>query len=84
MLILGGAARVLGPIVGSVVFWFMLVFIDGALANAVSSGAIDFIRSSDQVGQIRTGSRARPDAPDDLPTAGDPGRQEGALSLDAR
>src|SRR5690606_9052863 len=52
VLILGGAARVLGPIVGSVVFWFMLVFIDGALANAVSSGAIDFIRS-DQVGQIR-------------------------------
>ena len=52
VLILGGAARVLGPIVGSVVFWFLLVFIDGALANAVSSGAIDFIRS-DQVGQIR-------------------------------
>jgi len=52
VLILGGAARVLGPIVGSVVFWFLLVLIDGALANAVSSGAIDFIRN-DQVGQIR-------------------------------
>jgi branched-chain amino acid transport system permease protein len=52
VLILGGAARVLGPIVGSVVFWFLLVFIDGAIANAVSSGTIDFIRG-DQVGQIR-------------------------------
>jgi neutral amino acid transport system permease protein len=52
VLILGGAARVLGPIVGSVVFWFLLVFIDGALAGLVSSGTIDFIRS-DQVGQIR-------------------------------
>ena len=52
VLILGGAARVLGPIVGSVVFWFMLVFIDSALSNAVSSGAITFIQST-QVGQIR-------------------------------
>ncbi len=52
VLILGGAARVLGPIVGSVVFWFLLVFIDGALASAVSTGTIDFIRN-DQVGQIR-------------------------------
>ncbi|MCU0277942.1 MAG: branched-chain amino acid ABC transporter permease [Candidatus Nanopelagicales bacterium] len=52
VLILGGAARVLGPIVGSVVFWFMLVFIDGALSGLVSSGTIDFIRN-DQVGQIR-------------------------------
>ena len=52
VLILGGAARVLGPIVGSVVFWFGLVLIDGTLSNAVSSGTIDFIRN-DQVGQIR-------------------------------
>ncbi|MBK9435713.1 MAG: branched-chain amino acid ABC transporter permease [Micrococcales bacterium] len=52
VLILGGAARVLGPIVGSVVFWFGLVLIDSALSNAVSSGAITFIQST-QVGQIR-------------------------------
>lgn len=52
VLILGGAARVLGPVLGSIIFWFMLVFIDGALANAVSAGLIDFIRN-DQVGQIR-------------------------------
>jgi branched-chain amino acid transport system permease protein len=52
VLILGGAARVLGPIVGSVVFWFMLVFIDSALSNAVSSGTITFIANT-QVGQIR-------------------------------
>jgi branched-chain amino acid transport system permease protein len=52
VLILGGAARVLGPIVGSVVFWFLLVFIDSALANAVSNGTITFIANT-QVGQIR-------------------------------
>lgn len=52
VLILGGAARVMGPILGSVLFWFMLVFIDSALANAVSSGTIDFIQST-QVGQLR-------------------------------
>ena len=52
VLILGGAARVLGPIVGSVVFWFLLVFIDSALSNAVSSGSITFIANT-QVGQIR-------------------------------
>ena len=52
VLILGGAARVLGPIVGSVVFWFGLVLIDGALANAVSSGR-STSSANDQVGQIR-------------------------------
>lgn len=52
VLILGGAARVMGPIVGSIVFWFLLVFIDSALANAVQSGMITFI-DGPQVGQIR-------------------------------
>ena len=57
MVILGGAARCSDPSVGAMVFWFLLVFIDGALANAVSSGTIDFIRN-DQVGQSATGSSA--------------------------
>ena len=52
VLILGGAGRVMGPVLGAVVFWFLLVFIDGALAGAVQDGTITFIRS-DQVGQVR-------------------------------
>lgn len=52
VLILGGAGRVLGPIVGAVIFWFLLVFIDGALASAVNNGNITWLRS-DQVGQVR-------------------------------
>lgn len=52
VLVLGGAGRVMGPVLGAVVFWFLLVFIDGALAGAVQSGTIDFIRT-DQVGQVR-------------------------------
>ena len=28
MLLVGGAARVLGPVVGAIVFWFLLSFLD--------------------------------------------------------
>jgi branched-chain amino acid transport system permease protein len=52
VLILGGAGRVLGPVLGSVVFWFLLVFIDGTLAQLVQNGTITFIRT-DQVGAVR-------------------------------
>ncbi len=51
-LILGGAARVLGPVVGAIVFWFLLVLFDVALSEAVRSGLITFIDGT-QVGQIR-------------------------------
>lgn len=52
VLILGGAGRVMGPVLGAVVFWFLLVFIDGTLAALVQDGTITFIRT-DQVGQVR-------------------------------
>jgi branched-chain amino acid transport system permease protein len=52
VLILGGAGRVMGPVIGAVIFWFLLVFIDGALASAVNNGTITWLRS-DQVGQVR-------------------------------
>lgn len=52
VLILGGAARVFGPVLGSVIFWFLLVVIDSTLAQAVGNGTITWIRS-DQVGQVR-------------------------------
>ncbi len=51
-LILGGAARVFGPVLGSIIFWFLLVFFDVLLAEAVRSGLITFIDGT-QVGQIR-------------------------------
>ncbi|MDN5933876.1 MAG: hypothetical protein L0I24_22860, partial [Pseudonocardia sp.] len=40
LLILGGAGTVLGPVLGSVVFWFLLSFADSALRQAVGSGVI--------------------------------------------
>ena len=40
ILILGGASRVLGPIIGSVVFWFLLTFLDAFLRSAMSAGWI--------------------------------------------
>jgi len=52
VLILGGAGRVFGPVLGAVIFWFLLVFIDGALVQAVQSGNITFLRT-EQVGQVR-------------------------------
>ncbi len=51
-LILGGAARVFGPVLGSMLFWFLLVLINVALTEAVRTGVITFI-DSNQVGQIR-------------------------------
>lgn len=52
ILILGGAARIFGPIVGTMIFWALLVFIGEFLSEAVSAGVITFITST-QVGQIR-------------------------------
>lgn len=52
VLILGGAARVFGPVLGSVIFWFLLIFVNLALAEAVRAGYITFLTST-QVGQIR-------------------------------
>ena len=54
VLILGGAARVFGPVVGSMIFWFLLVFVGQALNNAVKAGYISSsIMRPDQVGQIQ-------------------------------
>lgn len=51
-LILGGAARVFGPVLGAILFWFLLVFINVALTEAVRVGYITFIDGT-QVGQIQ-------------------------------
>lgn len=52
ILLLGGAARVFGPVVGSIIFWFLLVFVGQALDQTISAGLIPFLTST-QVGPIR-------------------------------
>ena len=54
VLILGGAARVFAPIAGSIIFWFLLVFIEQMLRQAVDAGYIpEWLIGVNQVGQIR-------------------------------
>jgi branched-chain amino acid transport system permease protein len=54
VLILGGAARVFSPIVGAMIFWFLIVFIEQVLRQAVTNNLIpDWLIGVNQVGQIR-------------------------------
>ncbi|MBU6146720.1 MAG: branched-chain amino acid ABC transporter permease [Actinomycetales bacterium] len=54
VLILGGAARVLGPVAGTIVFWFLIVFIGEFLTGALRAGWIpDELLRPDQIGQVR-------------------------------
>ena len=51
ILLLGGAATVAGPIVGSMIFWALLALTDGFVALGVSSGVLPI--TTLQSGQIR-------------------------------
>lgn len=53
-LILGGTARVLGPVVGAMVFWFTMQGLDSFLRQAISPGSFagDFIDQTD-IGPLR-------------------------------
>jgi neutral amino acid transport system permease protein len=54
ILILGGAARVLGPVVGAMIFWCLLQLTAGALEGAVRSGVIPtWLMDTNQVGAVR-------------------------------
>jgi branched-chain amino acid transport system permease protein len=54
VLILGGAARVLGPVLGAMIFWALLSLTDGILNSAVRAGNIPSqILIGNQVGQVR-------------------------------
>ena len=54
VLILGGAARVLGPVAGSIIFWFLLVFVEQVLRQAVANDLIpNWLMTPNQVGQVR-------------------------------
>ena len=54
VLLLGGAARVLGPIVGAAIFWVVLSLTDNILNQMVRAGYMpDVIMTGTQVGQVR-------------------------------
>jgi branched-chain amino acid transport system permease protein len=52
ILLLGGAATILGPILGAITFWVILSLTQGVLYGLVESGIIGFMTVT-QVGQIR-------------------------------
>jgi len=52
VLLLGGAATILGPIIGSMIFWVLLSFFSGFIARAVEAGWFPFM-SQVQAGQLR-------------------------------
>jgi branched-chain amino acid transport system permease protein len=51
-LVLGGAARVMGPVLGSIVFFFLSAFVDVALREAIDADVITFLVGS-EVGVVR-------------------------------
>lgn len=54
IMILGGASKIVGPILGSIIFWFLATFLDSFLRTATATGVIspDVITGPD-VGALR-------------------------------
>ncbi|GAB7099332.1 branched-chain amino acid ABC transporter permease [Thermobifida fusca] len=52
ILLLGGAGRTLGPVLGSVVMWFLLSVTDSVLRQLIATDVITFIASS-EIGGVR-------------------------------
>ncbi len=52
ILLLGGAATILGPVIGSMIFWVLLSFFSGFVARAVEVGWLPFMTQV-QAGQLR-------------------------------
>jgi neutral amino acid transport system permease protein len=52
ILLLGGAATVFGPIVGSIIFWVLMAFLSNVLPAMVSAGILPFM-SGTQAGVVR-------------------------------
>ena len=54
VLLLGGAARVFGPVVGAAIFWVVLSLTDNVLGGLIGVGAIpESVLSTSQAGQVR-------------------------------
>jgi neutral amino acid transport system permease protein len=53
-LILGGAARIWGPVIGAMILWGLIVFTEGLLTELVDNGYISSsVMSTNQVSQVR-------------------------------
>jgi len=52
ILLLGWAATILGPVIGSMIFWVLLSFFSGFVARAVEAGWLPFMTQV-QAGQLR-------------------------------
>ena len=53
VLILGGPGRILAPVVGAVIFWFLLQFTDGLLRGAVNAGWFGTLLEPNDAAAIR-------------------------------
>ncbi|HEU4514535.1 MAG TPA: branched-chain amino acid ABC transporter permease [Nocardioidaceae bacterium] len=56
VLLLGGAARVLGPVVGSIVFWFLITFLDlvfGELTSGANPVMPEWLMTNQQASLMR-------------------------------
>ncbi len=54
IVILGGAARVAGPVLGSVIFWFVVTFFDAALRQAIAADIVpDWLLGTSDAGPAR-------------------------------
>ncbi|MBM3696064.1 MAG: branched-chain amino acid ABC transporter permease [Actinobacteria bacterium] len=53
VLILGGPGRILAPVVGAVIFWFLLQFTDGVLRGALEAGWLGSAIEGNEVAAIR-------------------------------
>jgi branched-chain amino acid transport system permease protein len=53
VLILGGVARIFGPIVGSMLFWFVLAGVDSFLNQGIQHAGFDSVINTTDIGPIR-------------------------------
>jgi branched-chain amino acid transport system permease protein len=53
VLILGGPGRILAPVVGAVIFWFLLQFTDGLLRGALKAGWLGSVLEANEVAAVR-------------------------------
>lgn len=54
VVILGGPGRVMGPVVGSILFWFLLSFTEAVLRQATGAGLIpDWLLNAQEVAAVR-------------------------------
>ena len=53
VLILGGPGRILAPVIGAVIFWFLLQFTDGLLRGALQAGWLGNVLEANEVAAVR-------------------------------